>query len=336
MIYKYLRQLLFCLPPEVAHKVTLSVLSNIAKLMSIKAPCVPRQVMGLQFPNPVGIAAGFDKNAEYLSAWRLLGAGFVEVGSITLKPRQGFPKPRLFRLPRQQTLINRIGLANHGVDAILPRLIKHDFPGILGVNIGKEEHAETPTEVCKAYQQVLARVYSAADYVAFNLSCPHEPNLRDLQFGSELELLLDGLKNAQTKLTHQHNKYVPIAIKLSPELTSEEVDAIAEKLLAYEIDGVIASNTTNARSLVEHLPVARERGGLSGKPLFMSSTELCRQLAQALGGKIPIIATGGIMSAAHASEKIAAGASLVQIYTGLNNLPRPKWKILIPTICKTR
>ena len=316
-MYEFLRRLLFCLPPEVAHRVALTSLQALSYTMPDPKLSLPCKVMGLDFPNPVGIAAGLDKNAEYLKALASMGPGFVEVGSITLQARRGNPKPRLFRLPSQQALINRIGLANHGLAEILPRLERANFPGILGVNIAKEASAETAEAVLVGYQQALSQVYPVADYVTFNLSCPHEPGLRGLQFGADLERLLAGLKSTQSKLTHQYDRYVPIVIKLSPELTSEEIAQIAEQLIIYSIDGVIATNTTNQRPLVKGLIHSDEVGGLSGKPLFIDSTAVVRELSQRLSNKIPIIAVGGIMSGEDAKQKLEAGASLIQIYTGL-------------------
>ena len=236
---------------------------------------------------------------------------------MTLQPREGNAKPRLFRLPAQQALINRIGLANQGIEAILERLEQADFPGVLGVNLAKEAHQQDPLLMLQDYQNALQQVYPYADYITINLSCPHEPGLRELHFGQQLEQLLAGLKEQQILLSQQYDRYVPLVIKLSPELNATEIAMIAEQLLIYRVDGVVVSNTSNQRPLVQGLKHAEESGGLSGKPLFISSTQTLRELYSHLGRKIPIIGVGGIMSATDAAEKMQAGAKLVQIYSGL-------------------
>ncbi len=318
-MYSLLRRLLFCLPPETAHSLALRSLHYATRLHLWRTPqlALPCKVMGLDFTNPVGIAAGVDKNGEHLVALASLGVGFVEIGSVTLQPRLGNPKPRLFRLPRQQALINRIGLANRGLHALLQQLDRNTFPGVLGINLAKDAAQQDTHAIVRDYQDALQQVYPYADYVTINLSCPHEPGLRKLQFGEALQQLLTGLKQQQAALTQQHTRYVPIAIKLSPELSDEEIAHIAQQLLEHRIDAVIATNTTNQRPLVAGLRHADEVGGLSGKPLLPAATHVVNVLHQHLQHQIPIIAVGGILCAADAQQKFAAGAQLVQVYTGL-------------------
>ncbi|MDM8563321.1 quinone-dependent dihydroorotate dehydrogenase, partial [Candidatus Marithioploca araucensis] len=321
MMYALLRSLLFTLPPEIAHHFILKSLKifhflKLTQLLFGKTPHAPCTVMGLNFPNQVGLAAGLDKNAEYIDCLAALGFGFIEVGTVTPRPQSGNPLPRLFRLPAAQALINRMGFNNQGVDKLLDNIQKARFSGILGINIGK--NFDTPLErAVEDYLIGLHKVYAYADYVVINISSPNTPGLRQLQAGEELDHLLDALKQAQQQLADQHNKYVPLVIKIAPDLTQKELTIIAKKLLAYHIDGVIATNTTISRKTVENLPHANEKGGLSGAPLSMRATEVIQQLNATLQGKIPIIAAGGVMTASDAQKKRLAGASLVQIYTGL-------------------
>ncbi|MCK5717578.1 MAG: quinone-dependent dihydroorotate dehydrogenase, partial [Thiomargarita sp.] len=276
----------------------------------------PYTVMGLNFPNAVGLAAGMDKNAEYIDSLAALGFGFIEVGTVTPRPQSGNPEPRLFRLPQAQGIINRMGFNNQGVDQLIQNVKKSHFKGILGINIGK--NFDTPLEkAVDDYLIGLQKVYQYADYVTVNISSPNTPGLRDLQQDTALEQLLKSLTQAQKKLAQQHDKYVPLLIKIAPDLTDIEVTALADTVLKYAIDGIIATNTTLSRAGVENLEHAHEQGGLSGAPLSKRATEIVAQLSDSLQGKIPIIAAGGIMSAADAQDKIKAGASLVQIYTGL-------------------
>ncbi len=321
MLYSPLRSLLFTLPPEIAHHFTLHSLNtlhhlNLSKHFFGKSPHAPCTVMGLNFPNPVGLAAGMDKNAEYIDSLAALGFGFIEVGTVTPRPQAGNPSPRLFRLPAARAIINRMGFNNHGVNRLLDNVQKARFSGILGINIGK--NFDTPLEkAVDDYLIALHKVYAHADYVTVNISSPNTPGLRQLQQGDELDCMLNALKQAQQELADQHNKYVPLAVKIAPDLSEAELTVIADKLLAYNIDGVIATNTTLSRVGVENWPYANEKGGLSGAPLLARATEVVQQLSAALQGKIPIIAVGGVMSGADAQEKFKAGASLVQIYTGL-------------------
>jgi dihydroorotate dehydrogenase len=321
IVYPFVRPFLFTLPPELAHHLTLPLLEvaqtfNLTPLLLWRVPPLPCTVMGLKFPNPVGMAAGMDKDGEYIEGLAALGFGFIEVGTVTPRPQPGNPPPRLFRLPQAEALINRMGFNNQGVDHLIENLQQVRFAGILGINIGK--NFDTPLEqAVEDYLTCFYKVYPYADYITINLSSPNTPGLRQLQHGEVLERLLEKLKTAQVQLTAKYTKYVPLVVKIAPDLTFEELASITTKLLTYEIDGVIATNTTLSRVGVENLPQAQESGGLSGKPLFARSTEIVSELNKLLQGKIPIIASGGVMTSDDALAKLQAGASLVQIYTGL-------------------
>ncbi len=309
--------LLFLLPPETAHSVALNTLKFIHKFKFNKQisykPCT---VMGLDFPNPVGLAAGLDKNAEYINCLAGLGFGFIEVGTVTPEAQPGNPKPRLFRLRKNQAIINRMGFNNHGIDRLLKNVKAARFNGILGINIGK--NFNTPIEeAVDDYLIGLEKAYPFADYITVNISSPNTPGLRQLQQADQLESMLMALKQAQQELASNYNKYVPLVVKIAPDLTEEEVEAIANTLLASKIDGVIATNTTLSRDNLIAETHINKTGGLSGAPLLTNSTNIIKQLNAILKGKIPIIAVGGIMTAADAEAKFEAGASLVQIYTGL-------------------
>ena len=323
MLYSSLRTLLFQLDPETAHDWTLlllrqafnSPLGKLGGLIPLPRPTAPRRVMGLDFPNPVGLAAGLDKNGECIRAWQALGFGFIEIGTVTPRPQSGNPKPRMFRLPAARALINRMGFNNKGVDYLVEQVRRSGYKGVLGINIGK--NADTPVErATDDYLIGLRKVYPWASYVAANISSPNTPGLRDLQYGAALDRLLEALKTEQRRLAEEHGRYVPLAIKIAPDLADEDLAAVGQALLRHEIDAVIAANTTFSRAGVEKLPHADETGGLSGAPLRDRSTAVVRQLANILDGKMPIIAVGGILSGADADAKIAAGASLVQLYTG--------------------
>jgi dihydroorotate dehydrogenase len=321
-MYSLLRPFLFTLSPETAHHFTLHTLKQLhhlklTRLVFGKMPDAPCTVMGLDFPNPIGLAAGMDKNAAYVDCLGALGFGFIEVGTVTPRPQLGNPKPRLFRLPADNALINRMGFNNQGLDQLVRQVQKARYQGRVGINIGK--NFDTPLEkAVEDYLICLRKVYAYADYVTVNISSPNTPGLRQLQEGEELDRLLSPLKQAQEALANQHNKYVPLVIKIAPDLSEEELGVIADKLLYYQIDGVIATNTTLSRAeLNTHSALSDEKGGLSGAPLKTRSTEIVRQLNQKLGDQIPIIAAGGIMSVADAIEKRNAGARLVQLYTGL-------------------
>lgn len=316
-----LRTLLFQLDPETAHDWTCNFL-RITPSFPLKAifradvPSVPLQVMGIQFPNPVGLAAGLDKNGECIKAWEALGFGFIEIGTVTPRPQPGNPTPRMFRLPKAHALINRMGFNNQGVDYLVAQVQRARFKGVLGINIGK--NADTPVErATDDYLRGLRKVYPWASYVTVNISSPNTPGLRDLQYGEALDQLLAGLKKEQRQLADSYGHYVPLAIKIAPDLTDADLVIVGQALLYHGMDAVIATNTTFSRAGVECLPHAGEAGGLSGAPLMARSTEVVRQLANILGGELPIIAAGGILSGSDAAAKIAAGASLVQIYTGL-------------------
>ena len=321
MPYFLLRSLLFRLNPELAHDLThfglaLAPAWPLRWLYRDPVPGTARRVMGIDFPNAVGLAAGFDKDGTCIKAWDALGFGFIEVGTVTPRPQSGNPQPRMFRLPQASALINRMGFNNHGVDALVERLRHTQFKGVLGINIGKN----ADTSLAQAHQDYLMgmrKVYALASYIVVNISSPNTPGLRDLQHGAALEALLQLLKREQHILAEAQQRYVPLVIKISPDLSAEELRILALTLLKHEIDGVIATNTTFSRSGVEHFPQAQQSGGLSGAPLYTRSTEVVRQLADICDGRLPIIAAGGICSAEDAQAKLAAGASLVQLGSGL-------------------
>jgi dihydroorotate dehydrogenase len=320
MFYHPLRTLLFQLDPETAHDWTLHLLRStptlpLRGLLAAWAPAAPRRVMGIDFPNPVGLAAGLDKNGECIKAWEALGFGFVEIGTVTPRPQPGNPKPRMFRLPKAQALINRMGFNNKGVDYLVEQVRQSNYKGVLGINIGK--NVDTPVErATDDYLTGLRKVYPWACYVTVNISSPNTPGLRDLQYGAALDHLLAALKAEQQRLADSYGRYVPLALKIAPDIADADLPTVGDALRRYFIDAVIATNTTFSRTGVEGLPHADETGGLSGAPLRDRSTAVVRQLAGILAGELPIIAAGGILSGADAAAKIAAGASLVQIYTG--------------------
>jgi dihydroorotate dehydrogenase len=321
MFYSVVRRALFALEPEKAQHVALAALARLDALgltgwVSPSPRHAPRRVMGIDFPNPVGLAAGFDKNGEYIDVMSALGFGYIEVGTVTPRPQPGNPPPRVFRLPAREALINRLGFNNVGVDGLLANLARTRFKGVLGINIGK--NFDTPIE--RAHEDYLAclrHVYLHASYVTVNISSPNTPGLRDLQNADELDRLLAALKSEQRRLADAHARYVPIAVKISPDLSSGQVEAVAALLLKHGMDGAIATNTTLSREGLEDLPTAREPGGLSGAPLRARSTEVLRRLCEALGGRLPVIGVGGILTGQDAVEKLEAGACLVQLYTGL-------------------
>jgi dihydroorotate dehydrogenase len=320
-LYDLIRPTFFRLQPETAHHLTLPVLqglSRLGKLNPLRRSPDSREVtaMGLTFPNPVGLAAGLDKNGECIDGLAALGFGFIEVGTVTPRPQIGNPMPRLFRLPEAEALINRMGFNNKGVDILVRRIEETRYRGILGINIGKNR--DTPLErALDDYLICLRKVYPHAGYITVNVSSPNTPGLRTLQTGENLEHLLSGLAGEREKLADTHGKRVPLAVKIAPDLAADEIGAIADALLRHGIDGVIATNTTASRVGVEGLPLAAEAGGLSGRPLLAKSTEVVARLSETLRGAIPIIACGGVFSADDLRLKLAAGASLVQIYTGL-------------------
>ncbi|MGP0174874.1 quinone-dependent dihydroorotate dehydrogenase [Pseudomonas sp. NCHU5208] len=319
-MYALARELLFKLSPETSHELSIDLIGAGGRLglngLLTKAPVsLPTSVMGLQFPNPVGLAAGLDKNGDAIDGFAQLGFGFVEIGTVTPRPQPGNPKPRLFRLPEAEAVINRMGFNNHGVEHLLRRVQAAKFKGVLGINIGK--NFDTPVErAVDDYLLCLDKVYAHASYVTVNVSSPNTPGLRSLQFGDSLKALLEALRRRQEDLTQEHGKRVPLAIKIAPDMSDEETALVAAALLGADMDAVIATNTTLGREGVEGLAHADEAGGLSGAPVRDKSTHIVKVLAGELGGRLPIIAVGGITEGKHAAEKIAAGASLVQIYSG--------------------
>lgn len=333
--YQLARPLLFQLDAEFTHDLTLKSLKWAEKTGVLclypQAPsCAPRQVMGLTFPNAVGLAAGLDKNGTVIDGMAKLGFGFIEVGTVTPRPQPGNPKPRLFRVPQAEGIINRFGFNNLGVDNLVENVKAAKYKGILGINIGK--NFDTPIEkAVDDYLVCMQKVYAHASYITVNISSPNTKNLRDLQEKEALSGLLASLKLEQSKLAQQYGKYVPIALKIAPDLTLEQVNEIADLLIQHKIDGVIATNTTLSREAVKGLRHADEAGGLSGAPVRNQSTLVIQQLSKQLQGALPIIGVGGILGGADAVEKIAAGASLVQVYSGLI-YKGPK---LIHEICKT-
>ena len=318
MLYELARPLLFALDPETAHNLTLHGLHYAGKLLPAAAPepAGAVEVMGLRFPNRIGLAAGLDKNGEAIDGLARLGFGFLEIGTITPRPQPGNPRPRMFRLPEVQGIINRMGFNNHGVDVLLAHVRAAKYRGILGINIGK--NFDTPIErAADDYLACLDRVYALASYVTVNISSPNTKNLRQLQGESELDDLLGRLKAAQTRLAEQHGRYVPLTLKIAPDLDDAQVGNIADALRRHRIDGVIATNTTIARDKVQGIAHGNEQGGLSGAPVFEASTAVVRKLAAALAGELPIIAAGGVLEGAQARAKLEAGAALVQLYSGL-------------------
>lgn len=319
MLYNLLRPLLFLLDAETAHTLTLNTLSLLqtTRLLPTRSVhCSPIRIMGLDFPNPVGLAAGLDKNGAHINALAQLGFGFLEIGTVTPRPQPGNPRPRLFRIPQAKAIINRMGFNNVGVDKLLENIQQAHYQGILGINIGK--NADTPLQYAvDDYLIGLRKVYPHASYITVNISSPNTKQLRQLQNETQLEQLLSALKTEQTRLSDQHGRYTPLAIKIAPDLEPDQIATIASLLLKHHIDAVIATNTTTARDGLDHLPHSDEQGGLSGAPLTERSTAVIRQLATHLQHAIPIIGAGGIMTPRDAQAKIEAGADLVQIYSGL-------------------
>ena len=321
--YALTRPFLFGLDPEQAHDLTLGALARIQHTPLVCAVSQPRiddplTLAGLKFPNRVGLAAGLDKNGRCIDAFGAMGFGFVEVGTVTPKAQPGNPKPRMFRLPEAQGLINRLGFNNEGLDAFIANVKRSRFRekgGILGLNIGK--NAATPIErAVDDYLIGLDGVYPHADYVTVNISSPNTKNLRELQSDEALDALLSAVQARKLQLAQQHGRSVPIFVKIAPDLNEAQVQVIAATIRKNGIDGVIATNTTIARDAVKHLPHGEETGGLSGTPVLAASNRVITQLRAALGKEFPIIGVGGVMSGADAQAKIAAGADVVQLYTG--------------------
>ncbi|MEW7311596.1 quinone-dependent dihydroorotate dehydrogenase [Buttiauxella gaviniae] len=320
MYYPFVRKALFQLDPERAHEVTFQQLRRVTGtplewLVRQNVPSKPVTCMGLTFKNPLGLAAGLDKNGECIDALGAMGFGSIEIGTVTPRPQPGNDKPRIFRLVEAEGLINRMGFNNHGVDNLVENVKKSHFDGVLGINIGKNK--DTPVEQGKDdYLICMDKIYPYAGYIAINISSPNTPGLRSLQYGEALDDLLSAIKNKQQALQELHHKYVPVAVKIAPDLSEEELIQVADSLVRHNIDGVIATNTTLDRSLVQGMKYCDETGGLSGRPVQLKSTEIIRRLSQELNGRLPIIGVGGIDSVIAAREKMAAGASLVQIYSG--------------------
>lgn len=319
-MYTLARELLFKLSPESSHELSIDLIGaggrlGLNGLLTKRPAALPVKVMGLEFANPVGLAAGLDKNGDAIDGFAQLGFGFIEIGTVTPRPQPGNPKPRLFRLPEAEAIINRMGFNNHGVDHLLARVQAAQYKGVLGINIGK--NFDTPVEnAVDDYLLCLDKVYAHASYVTVNVSSPNTPGLRSLQFGDSLKQLLEALRQRQEDLAAQHGKRVPLAIKIAPDMSDEETIEVANALVGAGMDAVIATNTTLGREGVHGLEFADEAGGLSGAPVRDKSTHIVRVLASELKGRLPIIAVGGITEGKHAAEKIAAGASLVQIYSG--------------------
>ena len=316
MLYSLVKPLLFSLDPELAHDISLEMLQQFHRVIPGQCIDKPTRVMGLDFPNPVGLAAGLDKNGDYLDGLAKLGFGFIEVGSVTPKSQPGNPQPRIFRLSRHHSLINRMGFNNRGIEYLLDRVAGKKRNFILGINIGK--NLSTPvdqaiSDYCLGYE----RVYSNADYIAINISSPNTPGLRDLQNEAALDALLAGIAELRTRLEDQHQFHRPLALKLSPDLDQKSVPVIAGLLRKYDVDGVIATNTTVSREIVQTHKLAHENGGLSGAALRDKSRQLLVDFYQELGDDIPIISVGGIDSAEEARLRFELGAKLVQLYTGL-------------------
>jgi len=320
-VYALARSLLFCLDAERAHDLALGSIeaayrTGLNPLLALKPAPLPAKVFGIEFPNPVGLAAGLDKNGAHIDALAALGFGFIEVGTTTPRAQPGNPKPRMWRLAEQQAVINRLGFNNAGVDALLRNVERAKFAGVLGINIGRNK--DTPNDrAVDDYLFCLERVYARASYVTVNISSPNTQGLRDLQEEETLKRFIGTLRDAQERLAARHGQRKPMLLKIAPDLSEAELDAIAQVLLAARIDGLICTNTTIDRSAVAGARHAEESGGLSGKPLLQKSTSILRAMAQRLDGRIALIGVGGILAGADAALKFDAGASLVQFYSGM-------------------
>ena len=318
--YKILTKLLFMVDAERAHHYSLAGLKiihqlKLGRLLFGRKYKSVTQVMDIAFPNPVGLAAGLDKHGDYYAALPACGFGFVEIGTVTPRAQPGNPKPRLFRLEADEAIINRMGFNNHGVKSLVDNVKRSQRRCVLGINIGKNRDTSLEHAV-DDYRLALSEVYQYADYVTINISSPNTPGLRDLQHGEELEKLLSTLKQEQSRLNKAYGKYVPLIVKIAPDLDDDAIAELAETFIRQNIDGVIATNTTNSREGLLDSKKAAEQGGLSGRPLTQMSDRILEKLVSKLEGKIPVIATGGVFSAEDARRKMDLGASLVQIYTG--------------------
>ncbi|EMT3584821.1 quinone-dependent dihydroorotate dehydrogenase [Neisseria gonorrhoeae] len=313
-MYPLARRILFALDAEKAHHFTLDALNTVYKLGLIPVTdnrTKPIKLMGMDLPNPVGLAAGLDKNGEYIDALGALGFGFLEIGTVTRNPQ-----PRLFRVPEHQGIINRMGFNNHGIDAMIRNIEKSKYQGVLGINIGK--NAVTPIQnAADDYLICLEKAYAHASYITVNISSPNTKNLRALQGGGELGALLEALKNKQAQLAAAHGKYIPLAVKIAPDLDEAQIEDIARVVKSVEMDGIIATNTTIDKSSLGSHPLAGEQGGLSGFPVREKSNRVLKKLAEHIDGALPIIGVGGIMEGGDAAEKIRLGTTAVQVYSGL-------------------
>lgn len=321
MLYQVARPFLFQLDPETAHVASLQGLklahqAGLTRLLVKSVKSKPVRAMGLDFPNPLGLAAGLDKHAEYIDALGSLGFGFLEIGGVTPRPQPGNPRPRVFRLPEQEAIINRFGFNSVGIERFVENLRRSAYRGILGVNLGKNK--ETPLDrAVDDYTIGLEAIYPHAHFATINVSSPNTPNLRQLQSAGELGPLLGTMHGKREELSQRHGRRVALALKIAPDLTDAEIEVMARTSVDRKMDAIIATNTTLSRDRVRGLPHGDEEGGLSGAPLREASTEVIRKLARALDGAIPIIGVGGIMEAQHAKDKLAAGATLLQLYCGL-------------------
>ena len=315
-MYKFIRPILFAIEAEKAHALALKALEYIPNYSFPLDENSKVEAMGLDFPHQIGLAAGFDKNGDHINALARLGFSFIEIGTVTPLPQSGNEKPRLFRLPKDEAIINRMGFNNQGVDVLVANVEKANYQGILGINIGKNKDTSINHAV-NDYLICLQKVYAHASYITINISSPNTPDLRKLQSGDYFKDLINDLREEQLHLADKHNRYVPLVVKLSPDETNEALKTMADVIIAHGIDGIIATNTTCSREGVTNLALSKESGGLSGKPLAKRSTECLQVLKQVVGNDVTLIGAGGIDSVNVASEKLKAGASLLQIYTGL-------------------
>jgi dihydroorotate dehydrogenase len=320
MLYKLAQKALFATDPEVAHGLSMESLRLGHRLGATRFLCKaadqPVSCMGLEFPNPVGVAPGLDKNGDYFEALGDLGFGFIEIGTITPRPQPGNPKPRIFRLPEASALINRLGFNNKGVDHLVRRVRKHRFKGILGINIGK--NFDTPIEnAADDYLHCLEKVYPWADYITVNISSPNTKNLRELQSEDELDNLLGKLGRRREDLSNDHARYVPLAVKIAPDLEDDAIGVIADVISRHHMDAVIATNTTISREGVQGMKHAEEAGGLSGAPLKAKADRVLAALRKSLPDQVALIGVGGITTGQDAVDKLNLGANLVQFYTGM-------------------
>lgn len=315
-MYSLVRPILFQMPPERSHELALMALKAMPRTFFSVPKVAPVEALGMVFSHPVGLAAGLDKNAEYLDALAKVGFSHIEVGTVTPKPQAGNPKPRLFRLPKARAIINRMGFNNHGVDALVQNIQKAEYDGILGVNIGKNK-ATPLSQATEDYLHCLSKVYPYASYITINISSPNTPDLRQLQQKEYFTKLLAELKKEQMMLSDKFTRYVPLVVKVSPDETKNALQEMAEIVLSQQMDGIIATNTTCSRSQIEKIAFANEAGGLSGAPLMSRSTECLKILKEVVGDSVALIGVGGIDSPSCARQKLEAGANLLQIYTGL-------------------